>query len=91
MLEYGAIVAFLLPSKPLQCLVIEEYWGLRLQNASISSTIAGKLKHWTNLTDIEVVAMGLEDTQVLSADEIKELIKEDAKEEEKKDDDSEED
>jgi len=33
--------------------------------------------------------MGVEDTQVLSADEIKELIKEDAKEEEKKDDDAE--
>jgi hypothetical protein len=37
-----------------------------------------------------VVAMGLEDTQVLSADEIKELIKEDSKEEEKKDDEGEE-
>ena len=34
--------------------------------------------------------MGVEDTQVLSADEIKELIKEDAKEEQKKDDDAEE-
>jgi len=34
--------------------------------------------------------MGVEDTQVLSADEIKELIKEDAKEEQKKDDDADE-
>jgi hypothetical protein len=34
--------------------------------------------------------MGLEDTQVLSADEIKELMKEESKEEEKKDDESEE-
>lgn len=34
--------------------------------------------------------MGVEDTQVLSADEIKELIEEDAKEEEKKDEGEEE-
>lgn len=34
--------------------------------------------------------MGVEDTQVLSADEIKELIEEDSKEEEEKDDDGEE-
>ena len=46
------------------------------------STIAEKLKQSINLTDIEVVKMGEEDTQVLSADEIKELIKEDAKKEE---------
>jgi precorrin isomerase len=77
-------------TKPPRTLVNAEYWCLRLQNAAIWSTLAKRLKHWTNLTDIEVVAMGVEDTQVLSADEIKELIEEDSKEEEEKDDDGEE-
>jgi hypothetical protein len=47
---------------------------------TIWSTIAEKLKHWTNSTNIEVVTMDEEDTQVLSADEISEHIEKEAEE-----------